>query len=114
MGFFDGMVDEIQSIFESDSTRKQNKAQSALNIKKSDEWVEWHHSGTKVAETNAEKLANIALTAVTSHCAKCLNLGGCRFMIKKNARATSAPKLSLYGEPSLIFLTGWMVYPYGN
>ena len=46
-------------------------------------WVQWIHSGTKPATTSDEKDLNTAIGAVTSHCAKCLNLNGCCFVKDK-------------------------------
>lgn len=42
-------------------------------------WIRWIHSGTTPAETNAGKVANAAIGAISSHCARCLNLNGCCF-----------------------------------
>lgn len=55
--------------------------QKALGFFDSHEWVKWVHEGTKPAYTNAEKIANIALSALNAgkHCSMCLNLNGCCF-----------------------------------
>ena len=46
-------------------------------------WVKWVHEGTKPAESNAEKSANVLIGAISKHCAMCLNLNGCCFVISK-------------------------------
>ena len=46
-------------------------------------WVKWVHEGTKPAESNAEKSANVIKGALSKHCAMCLNLNGCCFVIDK-------------------------------
>ena len=46
----------------------------------STDWVQWVHEGTKPAETNAEKNANVLIDAISKHCAMCLNLNGCCFV----------------------------------
>ncbi len=46
-------------------------------------WVQWVHEGTKLAETNAEKSANVIKGIISKHCAMCLNLNGCCFVVDK-------------------------------
>ena len=46
-------------------------------------WVKWVHEGTKPAESNAEKSANVLIGTISKHCAMCLNLNGCCFVISK-------------------------------
>ena len=46
-------------------------------------WVKWIHDGTKPAENNLEKTANVLLGLFSKHCAMCLNLNGCCF-VKNN------------------------------
>ena len=46
-------------------------------------WVKWVHEGTKPAESNAEKSANVLIGAISKHCAMCLNLNGCCFVEEK-------------------------------
>lgn len=41
------------------------------------------HEGSKPAESNAEKSANVLVGAISKHCAICLNLNGCCFVIEK-------------------------------
>lgn len=49
----------------------------------STKWVKWVHEGTKPAESNAEKSTNALIGALSKHCAKCLNLNGCCFVVGK-------------------------------
>jgi hypothetical protein len=49
----------------------------------SNDWVKWVHEGSKPAETSAEKSANIVAGAISKHCAICLNLNGCCFVVDK-------------------------------
>lgn len=44
-----------------------------------EKWIQWIHSGSRPATTNAEKIVNVAIGSVGSHCARCLNLNGCCF-----------------------------------
>ena len=44
-------------------------------------WVKWVHEGTKPAEINLEKSTNVLIGAISKHCAKCLNLNGCCFVV---------------------------------
>ena len=53
-------------------------------------WVKWVHEGTKPADTSAEKSANVLIGAISKHCAMCLNLNGCCFVVDK------IPKLPLH------------------
>ncbi len=46
-------------------------------------WIKWVHEGTKPAETNAEKSANVLAGTISKHCAMCLNLNGCCFVKEK-------------------------------
>ena len=46
-------------------------------------WVKWVHEGSKPAESNAEKGANVLIGALSKHCAMCLNLNGCCFVVDK-------------------------------
>ncbi len=46
-------------------------------------WVQWVHEGSKPAESNAEKSANALKGTLSKHCAMCLNLNGCCFVIDK-------------------------------
>ena len=46
-------------------------------------WVQWVHEGTRPAESNAEKSANVIKGTLSKHCAMCLNLNGCCFVIDK-------------------------------
>lgn len=46
-------------------------------------WVKWVHEGTKPAESNAEKSANVFIGALSKHCAMCMNLNGCCFVMDK-------------------------------
>ncbi len=46
-------------------------------------WVKWVHEGTKPADTSAEKSANALIGALSKHCAMCLNLNGCCFVVGK-------------------------------
>lgn len=46
-------------------------------------WIKWVHEGTKQAESNAEKSANVLVGAISKHCAMCLNLNGCCFVVGK-------------------------------
>lgn len=41
------------------------------------------HEGTKPAESNAEKSANVLIGTISKHCAMCLNLNGCCFVVDK-------------------------------
>ena len=51
-------------------------------------WVKWVHEGTNAADTSLEKTKNTLL--VSKHCAMCLNLNGCCFVVDK------IPKLPLH------------------
>ena len=46
-------------------------------------WVKWVHEGTKPADSNLEKSANVLIGTISKHCAMCLNLNGCCFVISK-------------------------------
>lgn len=46
-------------------------------------WVEWVHEGTKPAKSNTEKSTNVLISAISKHCAMCLNLNGCCFVVDK-------------------------------
>ena len=46
-------------------------------------WVKWVHEGSKPAENNTEKIANVVIGAISKHCAMCLNLNGCCFVSNK-------------------------------
>ena len=46
-------------------------------------WVKWVHEGTKPAESNAEKSVNVIKGTLSKHCAMCLNLNGCCFVVGK-------------------------------
>lgn len=46
-------------------------------------WVKWVHEGSKPAENNTEKIANVVIGAISKHCAMCLNLNGCCFVYDK-------------------------------
>lgn len=59
-------------------------------------WVQWIHSGTKPATTSAEKDINTVIGAVSSHCAKCLNLNGCCFVKNKCPPKPLHPKCHCY------------------
>ena len=41
------------------------------------------HEGTKPAESSAEKSVNVFLGETSKHCAMCLNLNGCCFVVDK-------------------------------
>lgn len=62
----------------------------------SEHWVQWIHSGTKPAITSAEKDLNTAIGAMSSHCAKCLNLNGCCFVKDKCPSKPLHPKCHCY------------------
>ena len=49
----------------------------------SSSWVKWIHSGSKPAETSAEKSENVLKGETSKHCAICLNLNGCCFVVDK-------------------------------
>lgn len=49
----------------------------------STKWVKWVHEGTKPADSNAEKSANVLRGSLSKHCAICLNLNGCCFAAEK-------------------------------
>lgn len=49
----------------------------------STKWLQWVHEGTKPAESNAEKNANVLIGTISKHCAMCLNLNGCCFVEEK-------------------------------
>ncbi len=44
-------------------------------------WVKWVHEGTKPADTSAEKSVNVLIGTLSKHCAMCLNLNGCCFVV---------------------------------
>ena len=46
-------------------------------------WVKWIHKGSKPAETSAEKSTNVIKGTLSKHCAMCLNLNGCCFVVDK-------------------------------
>lgn len=41
------------------------------------------HEGTKPAKSNTEKSANVLIGSISKHCAMCLNLNGCCFVVDK-------------------------------
>ena len=45
--------------------------------------MKWAHKGTKPAESNAEKSANVIKGTLSKHCTMCLNLNGCCFIEEK-------------------------------
>ena len=59
-------------------------------------WVQWIHNGSKPAITSAEKDINTVIGAVSSHCAKCLNLNGCCFVKDKCPPKPLHPKCHCY------------------
>ena len=46
-------------------------------------WVKWVHEGSTPADSNAEKSANVLVGSISKHCAMCLNLNGCCFVVDK-------------------------------
>ena len=44
-------------------------------------WVKWVHEGTNPADTSAEKSVNVLIGTLSKHCAMCLNLNGCCFVV---------------------------------
>lgn len=86
-------------------------------------WIEWIHEGNKAAETNAEKQANVdsMISSASAHCAKCTNLGGCRFLRAKmppqplhyncHCRVKSIeqpiPNITAFAECPIEKITGW-------
>ncbi len=46
-------------------------------------WMQWVHEGSKAAESNVEKSANVIKGTISKHCAMCLNLNGCCFVIDR-------------------------------
>ncbi len=59
-------------------------------------WVKWMHEGTKPAETNTEKNANVLIGAISKHCAMCLNLNGCCFVEEKSPPKPLHPNCHCY------------------
>ena len=55
-------------------------------------WVLWVHEGTKPAETSVEKSLNLIKTIIPIHCAMCLNLNGCCFVVDKCPEKPLHPK----------------------
>lgn len=49
----------------------------------SSSWVQWVHEGSIPAETSAEKSENVLKGETSKHCAMCLNLNGCCFVVDK-------------------------------
>ena len=49
----------------------------------SNKWVKWVHNGSKPSYTSAEKNINAVIGSLGKHCAICLNLNGCCFIIDK-------------------------------
>ena len=60
------------------------------------DWVKWVHKGTKPAETNAEKSLNVIKTIIPIHCAMCLNLNGCCFVVGKCPEQPLHPNCHCY------------------
>ena len=59
-------------------------------------WVKWMHNGSKPAETNSEKSANVLISGLTKHCAICLNLNGCFFLSDKRPKHPIHPNCHCY------------------
>ena len=59
-------------------------------------WVKWVHKGTKPAETNVEKSLNVIKTIIPIHCAMCLNLNGCCFVVGKYPEQPLHPNCHCY------------------
>ena len=59
-------------------------------------WVKWVHEGTKPAETNAEKNTNVFIGTISKHCAMCLNLNGCCFVVEKCPQKPLHPNCHCY------------------
>lgn len=59
-------------------------------------WLRWVHEGSKPAENNAEKNANVVAGTISKHCAMCLNLNGCCFVVDKCPPKPLHPKCHCY------------------
>lgn len=65
-------------------------------------WVKWVHEGTNPAENNAEKSTNVLVGAISKHCAICLNLNGCCFVVEKCPSKPLHPNCHCRTIPMLI------------
>ena len=61
-------------VYDFDSIRE-----TVINIFDDSGWVKWIHDWTTPAQTQQDKLSNIAYASISKHCAKCLNINGCCF-----------------------------------
>ena len=59
-------------------------------------WVKWVHKGTKPAETNVDKSLNAIKAIIPIHCAMCLNLNGCCFVVGKCPEQPLHPNCHCY------------------
>ena len=59
-------------------------------------WVKWVHKGTKPADTSAEKSVNVLIGTISKHCAMCLNLNGCYFVVGKCPEQPLHPNCHCY------------------
>lgn len=73
-----------------------------ININKAKELTKklfitkWVHEGTKTAETSTEKSTNVIKEALSKHCAVCLNINGCCFVIDKCPKQPLHPNCHCY------------------
>lgn len=74
--------------------------EASLNAKRylSNEWVKWIHGGSKPAYTHEEKAANAVAGSIGKHCAICLNLNGCCFIMDKKPIQPAHPNCHCYYE----------------
>lgn len=56
-----------------------NIRDKALSLFDNTGWIKWIHEGTSPAYTQTDKEMSLVYGAISSHCAKCLNLNGCCF-----------------------------------
>ncbi len=66
-------------------------------------WIKWVHQGSKPAESSAEKSVNVIKGVTTKHCAMCLNLNGCCFIVGKSPQNPLHPNChcQVVGIPSI-------------
>jgi len=64
-----------------------------------DYWVEWVHPGTAPATTATGKAFNTMAGVIKSHCPKCLNLNGCRFLKSKMPEIPLHENCHCYANP---------------
>ena len=59
-------------------------------------WIRWVHEGSTPANSTAEKTAHVLMGENSNHCAMCLNLNGCYFVVDKCPPKPLHPKCHCY------------------